>query len=300
MIYKLKTILLAVFVLSINTQIIANSIVAIVNDDIITMDSISGQIESESTKEEKLELVNFQIDLSLQMQKVSDAGLKPSPEKIDNTLKQIALQNNLTIEQLKSLPQFNEIVEKISQQLSLKALKDFSLKGVDVKPTKESIDIELLANPSPKKFIRQIRISQIIVSEIDSTENSANLDDLLKQKLLNLTEKIQQGSSFSDIAKLHSQSPSYINGGLTDWLEFDKLPELYKEILTNLSKDEISKPFKINNNWHIIKISDDRSFDPHIKIITDKLTKKNIDKYYRDWVKDLRKEAYIEIFEDKF
>ena len=47
-------------------------------------------------------------------------------------------------------------------------------------------------------------------------------------------------------------------------------------------------------------ISDDKSLDPHIKIITDKLTNKNIDKYYRDWVKDLRKEAYIEIFEDKF
>ena len=164
----------------------------------------------------------------------------------------------------------------------------------------ESIDIELLANPSPKKFIRQIRISQIIVSEIDSTENSANLDDLLKQKLLNLIAKIQQGSSFSDIAKLHSQSPSYINGGLTNWLEYDKLPELYKEILTNLSKDEISKPFKINNNWHIIKISDDKSLDPHIRMITNKLTNKNIDKYYQDWVKDLRKEAYIEIFEDKF
>ena len=300
MIYKLKTILIAVFVLSINTQIIANSIVAIVNDDIITMDSIFGQIKPESTKEEKIKLVNFQIDLSLQMQKVSDAGLEPSSEKLDKTLKQIALQNNLTFEQLKSLPQFNEIVEKISQQLSLKALKDFSLKGFDVKPTKEEVDIELLVNPSPKKFIRQIRISQIIVSEIDSTENSANLDDLLKQKLLNLTAKIQQGSSFSDIAKLHSQSPSYINGGLTDWLEYDKLPKPYKEILTNLSKDEISKPFKINNNWHIIKISDDKSLDPHIRMITDKLTNKNIDKYYRDWVKDLRKEAYIEIFEGKF
>ncbi len=153
MIYKLKTILLAVFVLSINTQIVANSIVAIVNDDIITMDSISDQIEPESTKEEKLELVNFQIDLSLQMQKVSNAGLEPSPEKLDKTLKQIALQNNLTIEQLKSLPKFNEIVEKISQQLSLKALKDFSSKGVDVKPTKEEVDIELLVNPSPKSLL---------------------------------------------------------------------------------------------------------------------------------------------------
>jgi peptidyl-prolyl cis-trans isomerase SurA len=300
MIYKLKIIPTFIFLLLINTQIIANSIVAIVDDEIITMNSIANEIKSESTKAEKIDLVNAHIDLYLQMKKVSDLGLEPTSIKLEKVLSNVAANNNLTFEQLKSLKQYNEIVEKVSQQLALQKLKDFSMKGVVFKPTQDEIDIELAIEPSPKKTIKQLRISQIIISEIDSADSSNSLDDILEKELLRLTKTIQNGTAFADIAKLHSQSPSYVNGGLSEWLEFDKLPKLYKEIINKLPNGEISRPFKTKNDWRIIKVSSERLFDPHIQKIVDKLTKNKIDKHYKEWVKGLRKDAYIEIFEEKF
>lgn len=300
MIYKLKIIPTFIFLLLINTQIIANSIVAIVDDEIITMNSIANEVKSESTKAEKIDLVNAHIDLYLQMKKVSDLGLEPTSIKLEKVLSNVAANNNLTFEQLKSLKQYNEIVEKVSQQLALQKLKDFSMKGVVFKPTQDEIDIELAIEPSPKKTIKQLRISQIIISEIDSADSSNSLDDILEKELLRLTKTIQNGTAFADIAKLHSQSPSYVNGGLSEWLEFDKLPKLYKEIINKLPNGEISRPFKTKNDWRIIKVSSERLFDPHIQKIVDKLTKNKIDKHYKEWVKGLRKDAYIEIFEEKF
>jgi len=298
MICRLRTI--AVFVLLVlNSNVFANSIIAIVNDDIITWNSIISKVKPESTKEEKLDLVNIEVDLALQIQKINEMGLGPTSASLESTLKNVANNNNLTFDQLQSLPQYDEIVKEVTKKLALRNLKDFALKDIDTSPTQDAIDIELLLNPSPNILEKQVKLSQIVVSTLDTTENPSSTDEMLIKFLSGLIDKIDKGASFSDLAKLHSQDQSYNTGGLSGWLIFDKLPQLFKDTLKSLSNNQISEPFSTGKDWRIIKISDERSIDPHLIKIQKQLEQSNIDKYYSNWVRDLRRDAYIAIFKEK-
>jgi peptidyl-prolyl cis-trans isomerase SurA len=299
MIYNKITAIAVIFMSALTLQSHANSIIAIVNDDVITWNTISSEIEPESTREEKLKLVNLQIDLALQIQKIAEIGLEPSNDTLERALINIAKQNSLTFIQLKSLSQYDEIVTKVSQNISINSLRDYALKGIEVSPTQSDIDIELLLNPSPKELTKQIRVSQIVLNSINSTESSLSDDELFNNLLSSILNDISNGSSFSDLAKLHSQVPSYKNGGLSDWFDYNSLPQIFKDVLDSLTINQISDPFKTDKDWRILKISDERSIDPHLTKIFNDLTKRNTDKYFNNWVKNLREDAYIDILEDK-
>ena len=89
MIIKMKKLLLLVFIWSLNSLASPNSIIAIVNDDLITFDKISSEIKISSTKEQKLALINRQIDLALQLQKVKEVGVIPKNNAINIALKKL-------------------------------------------------------------------------------------------------------------------------------------------------------------------------------------------------------------------
>ncbi len=301
MIIKMKKFLLFVLFTSLVPIASANSIIAIVNDDLITFDKISDKIKSSSTKEEKLALVNHQIDLALQLQKVKEVGVKPKTNAITVALKNIATQNNITLRQLQTLPQYDEIIINITDQLSLRGLKQVVLKKADIKLAQEEISDAIKNNPNDSTNLnQQIKIAQIAISSIDQTDSLLqSKDELIKQFLLDLTSQINNGSSFSSLAKLHSQDPSYKNGGESDWLDKNRLPEIFLKNLKGLSKGELSKPFKADQGWRLVKIIDERSVDTYLFSIKSQLLKKKRDDYFNKWVKGLREKAYIEIFDHK-
>ena len=103
MIIKMKKLLLLIFIWSLNSLASPNSIIAIVNDDLITFDKISSEIKTSSTKEQKLALINRQIDLALQLQKVKEVDVIPKNNAINIALKKVASQNNLTLTDRKSV-----------------------------------------------------------------------------------------------------------------------------------------------------------------------------------------------------
>ncbi len=297
----MKKLLLLVFIWSLNALSSPNSIIAIVNDDLITFDKISNEIKPSSTKEEKLTLINRQIDLALQLQKVKEVGVKPKANSIKTTLTKIAAQNNLTLMQLQALPQFNKIVRDVTDQLSLRGLKQVVLQKLNFKPTEKEISATLKENPNNSKNLnQQIKIAQIAISSIDQTDSLLQSEDeLIKQFLSELSGKINDGTSFSSLAKLHSQDPSYKNGGESDWLDKDRLPQAFKQTLQGLKQGELSQPFKTSQGWRIIKIIDQRSIDMYLVSIKSKIIQKKRNDYFNNWIKGLREKAYIEVYDHK-
>ncbi len=298
---KIKYLLSLVFVLSLNTLAVPNSIIAIVNDELITFDAISQNIKPNSTKAYKMQLVDRQIDLALQLQEIKKIGIEPTVASINYSLSDIASKNKLTLAQLQSLDQFDEIIQDITDQLSLIGLKQFIAQKADTHLTAAEIEAALAKNPNGSNDLKkQVKIAQIAISSIDQTNSLLqSQDELIKQFLIDLSHKIKKGASFSDLAKLHSQDPSYKDGGESGWLMIDDLPPVFKKEIDKLSKGILSKPFKADKGWLIIKIIDTRKIDIHIRIIKAKLIKAKQNTYFKDWVKTLREDAYIEIFDHK-
>jgi len=301
MTFNMSKLPLLALVISLGVSSAPNSIVAIVNDHLITRDALNTQSDIKQSKESKLKTLNQQIDILLQIEKATQLGVKPKSSAINNMLSRVAKQNKLTLKQLQTRPEFGQIMDSIQQKLSLNGLRELISSKAKLSLSQAEIDQALKDNPAATQLLEdQVRIAQIAISTIDKTDSLLqSQDDLIQEFLTDLASQIQQGASFSALAKLHSQDESYKDGGESDWLVQKRLPKAFMQALKPLKVQELSAPFKAGNGWRLIKVIERRQVNNHLKVIKSALIRQKKNLYFRNWTKKLRKDAYIEIFDHK-
>ena len=291
----MKKLFVVFLFLTLNISLASNTILAIVNNKVITTESFQNQLNIANTFDQKMELLSQQIDISLQIDMVKKLGIEPKNEEINGAIIQLAQNNNISLSELKSHPQFTLFIEQIIETLSLIGLEKFITK--DFKP--ELSENEFLQNCSIEKStgVKQIKIAQIIVSEIlDSNSSKSDQKNAVLGFLEKLSKHISKGASFEALAKLHSQHPSYHNGGLSDWF-FVNTPNI--EFFDSLQDGEVSKIYETDGGWAIAIKVDERYMDPDLEKCKEKIIYLKTQKFYTNWLKDLRDSAYIKIYSDK-
>ena len=287
------SILLLLF--SVTISMAANTIVAVVNEDVITLDSVEWQLNVASTYDERMGILSRQVDLLLQLNIAEELGIEPQNEEVEGALMQLARDYNISLIELKSHPQFTLFVEQIIETLSVIKLEQFITK--DFKP--ELSENEILLNCSIEKStgVKQIKIAQIIISEILNSNSTKNEQKHAVTAFLEkLSKHISKGASFEAFAKLHSQHPSYYNGGLSEWM-FINTPNI--EMFDSLEEGEVSKIYETDGGWAISIKVDERYIDPDIENCKEQIKSQKSEKYYSKWLEELRDSAYIEIYTDK-
>jgi peptidyl-prolyl cis-trans isomerase SurA len=272
-----------------------NTIIAIVNNEPISLHSLNDEFISAKTNEKKIEIINTQIDNILQLQKVEDLYLKPSIQNIDKVLLDVAKSNNITIDELSNFDDIDLIKKEISEKLSILNLQRYITQ--DIPHPKEKIQSECFNNNLTKDQ-KQIKVAQIIISEIDSDLKDTKQQNILIQSFLTkLSTHISKGASFESFAKLHSQHPSYKDGGVTDWLTVNN-PTL--KMLDSLKTNEVSEIYSTIYGLAIAIKIDERFISSKLKECEEKIIYQNAEIFYADWLKNLREQAFIEIYYDKF
>ena len=273
----------------------SNTIIAIVNDEVITLQSIEQQLNDANSLNEKIDIVEQQIEITLQMSKVRELALSPSQGDINGVLNQLAVDNDISMEQLQSYPQFPSLIQQINDRLSILNLQQFITKDLSIELSENETD-NCVSNINIKDT-KQIRIAQIIISQIDSSYISFdNQEKAIRNFLKKLSDHIVKGAPFDAFAKLHSQHPSYANGGITDWM-FVNNPTI--EMLDLLEDGEVSEIYLTDVGWAIAIKVDERYIDVNLENCKEKIIYQKTQQFYSDWLEDLRNSAYIEIYTDK-
>ncbi|NYT26666.1 hypothetical protein [Candidatus Thiodubiliella endoseptemdiera] len=138
-----------------------NSIIAIVNDTVITMDSISAKINKKTTVKQKIALVQQQIDIALQKEKIQTLGITLKADAVNKVLDNVAKQNGLTIAQLRSNNQFEQIVATVTQNLTLNGLEKMVLQQANITLTQAEIDETLANNPKKSAVTAMVHLANI-------------------------------------------------------------------------------------------------------------------------------------------
>ena len=274
---------------------VENSIVASVNEKIITSQSIQLKLDKSNTFDEKLIILNEKIDLVLQKELIDKMSLNASVQEIKDALEHIANKNDLSLNQITQLPSYQSIFLDISNTLSIMNLKNSITKDLKFITTNEELNIHC-SNKDKNQLIKQIKIAEIIISSTGNSELNKDQDKDIKKFLLKLSDHIIKGASFQTIAKLHSQDPGYFNGGLSGWKNINNatLMEIDK-----LQKNEVSKIFKGNNGWTIATKINERYIDANLEECKKELNTLKAEKYYLSYLKNYRDEAEIKIFIDE-
>ena len=290
----MKKILILFLVFITGNVFSENTVIAVVNSAPVSLKSVQNEISAASSDEEIIEKVNAQIYIMLQLQKVDELSLSPTKENIDQVLIDIADSNSLSIQELLDFEEIDSIRKEISEKLSILNLQRFITRGLE-KPTQEILN--QCSNVRLEDDLKQIKIAQIIISEIDSdTQNPEQKNAIIKSFLNKISNHISKGASFETFAKLHSQHPSYKDGGVTDWLTVNN-PTL--EMLDSLEISKVSEIYSTIFGLAIAIKIDERFISSKLKACEERVIYQNAEIYYAQWLKNLREQAIIKIYYDK-
>jgi len=273
----------------------ANTIIAIVNEEVITLQSIEQKLGNVNSLNEKIDIVEQQINISLQIIKVKELRLSPSQGDINGVLNQLAIDNDISMEQLQSYPQFPSLIEQIKERLSILNLQQYVTKDLNIELSENEIN-NCTSNNNDKNT-KQIKIAQIIISKIDSSDVIIeNQEQAIRNFLKKLSDHIIKGASFDAFAKLHSQHPSYVNGGLSEWMFINNST---LEMFDSLQDGEVSEIYATEAGWAIATKIDERYVNLYLESCKEEIIFQKAQQFYYDWLQNLRDSAYIEIYTDK-
>jgi parvulin-like peptidyl-prolyl isomerase len=287
----MKRVLALLFILSTGPVFAENIIIAAVNNSAITYNSLENLLLNARSKEHKVDIINQRINDVLQLQKAKELNIESSINDVNLALLEISKSNNISLEQLKAYPEFLSLEDEVSEKISILNLQRYITRDVNIL---ESEALDTCSKEPTNINIKQIKIAQIIISEVES--HAQNDQDIAIKAFLNkLSKHISKGASFEALAKLHSHHPSYANGGVTDWIKVDN-PTII--MLDSLKANEVSQIYFTDFGFAIAIKLEERFVSSNIKKCKEKLIYLRAEKFYSNWVKGLRGEAYIKIYHD--
>jgi peptidyl-prolyl cis-trans isomerase SurA len=130
--------------------------------------------------------------------------------------------------------------------------------------------------------------------------NQLQDDATVRQRLVQLRERILKGEDFATLASSISEDPSSaVNGGDLDWMAPGSFVPEFEAQMAQLKDNEISEPFRTNFGWHIVQVLGRRQFDTTEENQRQRafmqLRESKADEETELWLRRLRDEAFVEI-----
>jgi peptidyl-prolyl cis-trans isomerase SurA len=295
---------------------ICNRVVAIVNDEVVTlyelntrMQALTG-IPSEQLKNRSEEIylktrqkvLDDLIDQKIGLEKIKELEIKVTAKEIDQAVERIKADNQLTQEDLlaelkKQGGNYESYRESIKKELERIQLINYEVKSKIILREEE---IEEYYNTHRDEFTSEgkVRLALIFLKQEDPADR--NEARALYQKAQNIVSMIKDGKNFADLARKFSNGPGANEGGDLGVFKMSELNPEMAEIIKDLSAGEVSKPVIRPYGIKIIKVEEkdgggEKSLEQVQNAIRTILYRKELDKKYSAWIKELRKKAYIKI-----
>jgi peptidyl-prolyl cis-trans isomerase SurA len=297
---------------------IIERIVAIVNDDIITQSDVAkftdrlksgGLVDDllvpdDNTRQSILKdsdkLLQKMIDAKLIDTEVKHQNLTVPIERVEQEIRSIAKQNNLTRDELKSALQ--------ERGMSFSQYQDFIKTGLERQQLIE------------KAITSRIKISEDDVVAAYSAEsrdtnakqsfeytlahimflNSNGGPEGARARAENVLKRLKEGTSFDKVASEYSEDPGFESGGVLGTFKTGELNKELEDVVSHLSTGEISGVIPTKGGFHIVRVMKKRLIpDPNLEKEKEKIRARIYEaaykKQFQTWLEQLRQEAFIRI-----
>ena len=258
---KILTTLLLISSSQLEAKIELLDRIAIIVDDGVVMESQINKARAaleEGYREQNIQLPPKDILLDqikerliieeLQLQLADRAGVKISDAELNSSFSRLAANNEMTLEEFITFIESNgdsyeEVRETMRKEMRIQRIQRGRVNS-NIEITEKEFEAFLATDESLGELEPELQVRQILVKN----ENIAN-------RIIGL---INEGSSFSELAKEYSISSNASNGGLMDWRKAIDMPELFENALKDKSIGHISEPLESGSGFHILKLEDKR------------------------------------------
>ncbi len=179
----------------------------------------------------------------------------------------------------------------------------------DIIPTLSAGDVtEPIRTPSGLHIFKVLEVrggqapalvSQVHARHILLKPNEVEDDQTVRQKLVQIRERVQKGESFEAIASVTSEDPgSAAQGGDLGWAGPGSFVPEFEKQLDALQENQVSEPFKTQYGWHIVQLLGRRTYDASSDMTRNRcvtqLREARADEETEIWLRRLRDEAFVE------
>jgi peptidyl-prolyl cis-trans isomerase SurA len=293
-----------------------NRVVAIVNDEVITLHELNKKIKDMTgvnpddlmsrdrnmyleTRRRVLELL---IDDKIAREKIEELGITISPEEIDAAIETIKKDNQWTQEDLiaglsRQGLSYETYREQIQKDLERIRLIDYQVKS------KIIIGEERLKAYYEEHKHEFTKAQRVRLAHIFFTLENANNEYKARQvheKAEEILSRLNRGEDFTELAREFSDGPGASAGGDLGVFDLAHLEPGVRKILEGMPEGAFSDLIVRPGGIQIIKLLErqregKRSFEEARDAIYAILYKDEVNKRYMDWLKDLRESSYTKI-----
>ncbi len=295
---------------------IFNRVVAIVNDDLITLYELNQRIremtgltaEDLRDKDERRylearkQILELMIDEKCAEEKVRELGIKIPPQQIDAAIETIKDRNRWTQEDLMAMLKQEGLTYEEYRNKIKSDLERFELINNQIK-SKIIIREEQIAQyykENEKDYSSEETVQLAGIFLIQRNPKDEEESRRLKAKGEEILARLKNGEDFAALAKEFSQGPGANEGGDLGAFKADQLePELRKAV-AGIEAGKFTGLIVRANGIQIIKLikrqkAQARPLEEVKDAIHAKLYQEEVNRRYMAWIKELRKETFTKI-----
>lgn len=293
-------------------------VVARVNNEVVTLSELEESIEflmlkagqpdaSRLSTQERLTLqrrvLEELINKKLVEEFASTSGIQASDEEVDRAVQDVMVRNNLTREGLQAaLKQDGLTFEEYRAQIRDQIVKA-KLINREVRPnigvSDDVVREYYLSHPEQFKTEQGVVLRHIMFS-LPKHPGDKMVQDVLK-KARSVRQEYLEGRPFEELARRYSQDDATAaQGGMLGFFRLEDLIPEFREAVDRLSESEVSEPIRTATGIHLVKIDERttgelRPFEKVKDEIRSRLYEEQGERLFQDWIKELRKKAFVEI-----
>jgi len=250
-------------------------IVAVVNDEAITQVELDRRVAVLEVQLKKQgvtlppkdvfqkQVLERLINDRAQLQLARETGLRVDDVQLDRTLRRIAEENKLTLQELRTAVErdgvsFNQFREDIRNEIILTRLRE---RDVDNKVVVSDAEIDqyLSGQQAQGATATEYDVSHILVRVPEQA--SPEQIQARKQRAEEALAQVRAGTPFAQVASAISDAPDALQGGAMGWRSPGRLPAIFVESLQKLSPGETSPVLRSPAGFHLVHLNGTRGAD---------------------------------------
>ncbi|WP_338464263.1 peptidylprolyl isomerase SurA [Franconibacter daqui] len=278
-----KTLLLGI-TLVVNTSFAAPQVVdkvaAVVNNGVVLESDVDGlmqsvklnanqagqQLPDDSTLRHQI-LERLIMD-QIMLQMGQKMGVKINDEQLDQAIANIAKQNNMSLDQMRSRLAYEGVNystyrNQIRKEMLISEVRNNEVRRrVTILPQ----EVETLAKQvgNQNDASTELNLSHILIP-LPENPTSAQVDEAETQAR-SIVDEARNGGDFGKLAITYSADQQALKGGQMGWGRIQELPSLFAQALSTAKKGDIVGPIRSGVGFHILKVNDMRGQSQSISV----------------------------------
>ena len=293
-----------------------NRVVAIVNDDLVTLHELNKKIQAltgltpvelrgqneENYYKIRSQILELLIDEKITRGKIQEMGIEVDQKEIDNAIEKMKSDNKWTQEDLVSRLQSDGLsLEKYRENMKGE-LERIRLVNLEVRSRilirKEIMTQYYEENKDRFSDEMKVHLASIFLLLKNPDDEKESLE--IEKKGGTILARLKAGEDFKDLARKFSQGPGAEDGGYLGVFKLDELNPGLKKILEVIPEGGFSDLIIMPKGIQIIMMvkkdgGKAKSFEDVEDAIYGILYQEEIDKRYKAWIKELRERSYTKI-----